>query len=389
MIARISVWIILMIVFSYWYLEKRYLKRRFKNNKLKRALWWTPGIFMILYTVYLSFTRNFIPDNISVVNVYLFLLGLFVFPVFIYAICSAIGKAWCIFRNTRKNWGNLVGFFLALFSIYALIYGSTIGIRKLEINRMELTFKDLPKSFDGYRIAVFSDMHAGSFNGSKKKILERSIDSINAQHANAILFLGDIQNMKPSELYPIQDILMKLKAKDGVFSVLGNHDYCDYTHEDPAIEAANEREVVSREIQYGWNLLRNEHFSIRRGNESIVIAGEESSCLKKTPEKRDIEKTLEGVSENAFVILMQHAPQVWREGILPTSKVQLTLSGHSHGGQIKLFGFRPTKMKMKEDYGLFKDGDRMLYVTSGIGALIPFRFGVSPEIAVITLRKGK
>ena len=199
-----------MTVFSYWYLERRYLKKRFKNNKMKRTSWWTPGIFMILFTIYLSFTKNFIPDDISVVNTYLFLLGIFVFPVTIYAICSAIGKAWCIFRNTRKNWGNLGGFFLALFSIYVIIYGSTIGIRKLDVKRMELAFKDLPASFDGYKIVVFSDLHAGSFNDSKKKILERDIDSINAQHADAILFLGDIQNVKPSELYPIQDILMKL-----------------------------------------------------------------------------------------------------------------------------------------------------------------------------------
>ena len=378
-----------MTVFSYWYLERRYLKKRFKNNKMKRTSWWTPGIFMILFTIYLSFTKNFIPDDIRVVNIYLFLLGIFVFPVTIYAICSAIGKAWCIFRNTRKNWGNLVGFFLALFSIYVIIYGSTIGIRKLDVKRMELAFKDLPASFDGYKIVVFSDLHAGSFNDSKKKILERDIDSINAQHADAILFLGDIQNVKPSELYPIQDILMKLKAKDGIFSVLGNHDYSDYTNEDPAIEAANEREVISRQIQYGWNVLRNEHFTIRRGNQSIVIAGEESACLKKGKDKWDIEKTLEGVSDKDFVIMMQHASIIWREGILPTPNVYLTLSGHTHGGQINLFGFRPTSITTKEDYGLYKEGEQMLYVTSGIGSLIPFRFGVSPEIAVITLRKSK
>ena len=389
MIASKVIWIILMITLSCWYLEKRYLKKRFRNNPLKRILWWTPGAIMVAYTIFFFFTKNFIPDDISIVNIYLFFLGIFVFPITIYAICSAIGKAWCIFRNSRKNWGNLVGFFLALFTIYVVIYGSTIGFRKLEINRMELAFKDLPASFDGYKIAVISDIHAGSFNDSKKKILERDIDSVNAQHPDAIMFLGDIQNMKPSELYPVQDILMKLKAKDGVFSVLGNHDYSDYTHEDPAIEAANEREVVSRQIQYGWNILRNEHSYIRRGDESIVIAGEESACLKQTSDKRDIEKTLEGVNDKAFVILMQHAPQIWREGILPSSNVQLTLSGHSHGGQIKIFGIRASHFNIREDYGLFLEGDRMLYVTSGLGALIPFRFGVPAEIAVITLRKKK
>lgn len=389
MIARISIFILFMIVFSYWYLEKRYLKKRFRGNRLKRLLWWAPAVFMILYTIYLSFTKNFIPDNIGIVNVYLFLLGILVVPVTIYALCSAFGKAWCILRNTRKNWGNLVGFFLAVYAVFVLIYGSTIGVRQLDVNRMELSFRDLPKAFDGYRLVVFSDAHVGSFTGWRKKLLERDVDSINAQKADAILFLGDLQNVKPSELYPVQDILMKLKAKDGVFSVLGNHDYNDYTHEDPAIEAANMREMASRQTQYGWTLLRNEHRSIRRGDKSIVIAGEESGCMKKEHTKMNLAKSLNEVREGSFVIMMQHTPQTWRDSILTFSKAQLTLSGHFHGGQVKLFGYRFSRLRTTDGYGLYTEDGRMLYVTSGIGALIPFRYGVSPEIAVITLRREK
>lgn len=387
MVARISILVILMIVFSYWYLEKRYLKRRFKGNKLKRILWWTPAVFMILYTIYLSFTKNFIPDNIGTVNVYLFLLGLFVVPITLYALCSAIGKAWCIMRKTRKNWGNLVGFVLAVYAVFVLFYGTFVGVSQLEVNKMELAFKDLPKAFDGYRLVVFSDAHVGSFTGWRKKYLERDVDSINAQYPDAILFLGDLQNLKPSELYPVQDILMKLKAKDGIYSVLGNHDYDEYTNEDPAIEAANMRELASRQAQYGWTLLRNEHHSIRRGNESIVIAGEESGCLKTNPPKMDLAKTLKEVREDAFVIMMQHSPYTWRDSILSNSNIQLTLSGHTHGGQVKILGMRLTRLKMKESHGLFVEGDRKHYITSGIGALVPFRYGVTPEIAVITLRK--
>lgn len=387
MVARISILVILMIVFSYWYLEKRYLKRRFKGNKLKRILWWTPAVFMILYTIYLSFTKNFIPDNIGTVNVYLFLLGLFVVPITLYALCSAIGKAWCIMRKTRKNWGNLVGFVLAVYAVFVLFYGTFVGVSQLEVNKMELAFKDLPKAFDGYRLVVFSDAHVGSFTGWRKKYLERDVDSINAQHPDAILFLGDLQNLKPSELYPVQDILMKLKAKDGIYSVLGNHDYDEYTNEDPAIEAANMRELASRQAQYGWTLLRNEHHSIRRGNESIVIAGEESGCLKTNPPKMDLAKTLKEVREDAFVIMMQHSPYTWRDSILSNSNIQLTLSGHTHGGQVKILGMRLMRLKMKESHGLFVEGDRKHYITSGIGALVPFRYGVTPEIAVITLRK--
>jgi predicted MPP superfamily phosphohydrolase len=219
-----------------------------------------------------------------------------------------------------------------------------------------------------------------------KKILERDIDSINAQQPDIILFAGDLQNMQPSELYPVQDILMKLKAKDGIYSVLGNHDYSDYINADPAIESANERELVNRQTRFGWTVLRNERQVIRRGKDDLVIAGEESGGLKRDTILYDKKKTMEGVKKNSFVIMMQHDPTVWRKDILPDS-IPLTVSGHTHGGQYSFFGVRPTEYTYTEDCGLYQEGNSYLYVTKGIGALIPFRFAVSPEIVVITLHR--
>ena len=193
--------------------------------------------------------------------------------------------------------------------------------------------------------------------------------------------------MQPSELYPVQDLLKSLHAKDGVFSVLGNHDYSQYIKADPAVKAANEREVISRERQFGWTVLLNEHHTIRRGKDSLVIAGEENDGLPLFPDRGDINKTLEGISPSAYVVMLQHDPSAWRRSILPKSQVQLTLSGHTHGGQIQLFGLRPTMLTSKEDYGLYLDGNRALYVSAGISGLIPFRFGIPGEIAVITLHK--
>lgn len=387
MIARIFIPIILAIVLPDLYFDLHYLRRSSWRIWWKRLLWWLPSIGLLGYTVALASIRNFAPDDLFWLNLYLFLVGSIVIPKAIFAFCSGLGLLYCRLTHTRNNWGNLVAPPLCLFSLYILIYGSTLGFRKLEVRHIDIYSRELPKAFDGYRIAQFTDAHVGTLTDNRYKMLTRVIDSLNAQNADAIVFTGDLQNMQPSELYPVQDLLKSLHAKDGVFSVLGNHDYSQYIKADPAVKAANEREVISRERQFGWTVLLNEHHTIRRGKDSLVIAGEENDGLPPFPDRGDINKTLEGISPSAYVVMLQHDPSAWRRSILPKSQVQLTLSGHTHGGQIQLFGLRPTMLTSKEDYGLYLDGNRALYVSAGIGGLIPFRFGIPGEIAVITLHK--
>ncbi len=387
MIARIFIPIILAIVLPDLYFDLHYLRRSSWRIWWKRLLWWLPSIGLLGYTVALASIRNFAPDDLFWLNLYLFLVGSIVIPKAIFAFCSGLGLLYCRLTHTRNNWGNLVAPPLCLFSLYILIYGSTLGFRKLEVRHIDIYSRELPKAFDGYRIAQFTDAHVGTLTDNRYKMLTRVIDSLNAQNADAIVFTGDLQNMQPSELYPVQDLLKSLHAKDGVFSVLGNHDYSQYIKADPAVKAANEREVISRERQFGWTVLLNEHHTIRRGKDSLVIAGEENDGLPPFPDRGDINKTLEGISPSAYVVMLQHDPSAWRRSILPKSQVQLTLSGHTHGGQIQLFGLRPTMLTSKEDYGLYLDGNRALYVSAGISGLIPFRFGIPGEIAVITLHK--
>ena len=209
-----------------------------------------------------------------------------------------------------------------------------------------------------------------------------------SQKPDVIVFTGDLQNIQPAELHPFLSLFKELKAKDGVFSVLGNHDYSMYINASESIKVANEREMVRLQRQVGWNLLMNEHSVIRRGNDSIVIAGEENDGRPPFPSRADIHKTLQGIRSDAYVILLQHDPSAWRRNILPHSHVQLTLSGHTHGGQVSLLGLRPTWFSYREDCGLYHEQDRALFVSSGLGGVVPFRFGVPPEIVVITLRSG-
>lgn len=389
MIARIILPIILAIVLPEIYFDIHYLHHRFKYKLAKRLLWLTPGFLMLVYSICLATTKNFVTDDLKWINLYLALVGLFVNPKAVYALCSFIGLLVCKIFHTHKNWGNLVGLFGALFGVYVFLYGYTIGFHKLEVNRVDLSFPDLPKTFDGYRILQFSDAHVGTYTGKRLKILNRAIDSIKAQKVDMIVFTGDIQNTQPSELYPVQGLLSSVKAKDGVFSILGNHDYSQYIKADPAIKIANERETIARERQFGWKLLLNEHSAIHRGKDSIVIAGEENEGIPPFPEKSDIDKTLKGVPPQTFVVMLQHDPSAWRRNILPKSHAQLTLSGHTHGGQLSILGLRPTMFRLNEDRGLYEDNGRYLYVNAGLGGVVPFRFGVSSEITIITLHKSK
>ena len=389
MIARVIILIVLAIVLPDLYFDSR---RRRRNRKLlwwKRLAHWLPGLLMVAWALTLALERNFIPDDTTMLNGFLLLFGLFFVPKAVYALFSAMGRLWCKLRHSKRNWAKLVGLFLGFYLACALVYGSTVGVRRLNVHHLDVYVKDLPASFEGYRLVHFSDAHVGMFSGSWKSILQRDIDSINAQHADAILFTGDLQNIQPSELYPVQDMLKSLSAKDGVFSVLGNHDYSDYTNLDPAIETANEREVVSRQRQFGWTLLLNERRAIHRGNDSIMIVGTENDGVKASARRADLAKATKGLKQGAFVVMLQHDPSAWRRSILPDSEAQLTLSGHTHGGQVSLFGLRATQLVCAEDLGLYEHDGRYLYVTSGIGGVLPFRLGVSAEIAVITLHQKK
>lgn len=389
MIARIFIFLLFLIILPDVYLDLHYLRKKKKYTWWKRLLWWLPALLMLAYTIKMAVEPNFIPDNPAWIDNYLLLLCLLIVPKAMFSICSVIGLFFCRLRKKRRNWGNLAGLVLGLLLIYIFVYGSTIDIRKLKVKHVDVTFKDLPASFDGYRIVHWSDAHVGSYLKSRRPILERAVDSIRAQQADMVVFTGDLQNLQPSELYPFVGLFKSIKAKDGVYSVLGNHDYSGYIHADAAVKVANERETISRQRQCGWTVLLNENRSIYRGSDSIVIAGGENDGLPPHPMRGDIHQTLRGVGDDAFVVMLQHDPSAWRRRILPESKAQLTLSGHTHGGQISVLGIRPSKFKYPEDWGLYQVGNRFLYVTAGLGGLVPFRFGVPAEIVVITLHRQK
>ena len=387
MIARIFFIIIIFIILPDLYIDAHYLRHKKKYSWWKRILWWLPAAIMIAYTLKLTFEKDFVPNNMMVINTYLFLLGVLVAPKVLFMIFSFIGWRICKWKHKHLNLGNAIGIFCGIATIIMLIYGSTSGIKNLEVTHIDYYSDKLPASFDGYRIVQFTDVHSGSFTGSNIKLLDSFIDSINAQHGDLIVFTGDLQNKQPSELYPLTDIFKKLKADDGVYSILGNHDYSVYIDADEETKRKNDAEHVRMHKVFGWKLLLNENDKIYRGNDSIVIAGSENDGRPPFPEKADYTKTMKGVGNDAFVIMLQHDPTAWHRNILTKTNSALTLSGHTHGGQFKVFGWSPASFAYDEWGGYYKDGDRAIYVSTGIGGVIPFRIGINPEIAVITLHK--
>jgi len=362
----------------------------------KRLAYWLLPLLVIGYSTYLTLEPNFLPEQPVLIDIWFVMMAFLAVPQFVFTFCSAVGWACRRLRHGSRNWGKLVGLVLAVVAFFSFIYGFTWGFRKMEVKRFTVYVPDLPKAFDGYRIVHFSDIHLGSYYGWRGNLPQRDIDSINAQHADLICFTGDIQNVMPSELTPYKSLLSSLKARDGVMSVLGNHDYSWYVGTDDEQEKRRIEQAVQRfERSLGWRLLMNEHVVLHRGGDSIYVAGTENYDK---PKRTQVARSLYGIRPGHFVLMLQHIPTQWRE-MWPSTinekhgskdsvlvAPQLTLSGHTHAGQIRVLGLRPS-LFAPFDYGLYEREGCQLYTTSGLGGTVPIRIGATAEIAVITLRR--
>ena len=388
MIARAFVLFVALIVLPDFYIWMKWLHGEKKPVWLK-TVWVMQGVAMLAYTGILAMSHDFTPNPQTSLNVYLFLIGVWVVPKFFMAIAlfmkNLTRKRGCVTRLLAISpW-----IVLALATVYITVYGSTAGFDKLEVRNVEFTSAELPDAFDGYRIAVFSDAHVGSYKGMHKHVLKDAVDSINALNPDAIFFLGDIQNTRPEELIEHIPTLGSLKARDGVFSILGNHDYSYYMggSEDEKREA--EKLTIDCQRKMGWRLLLNENVVLHRGNDSVVVAGLEGNDKVNTDHGYPrCDLALEDVDKGSFIIMLVHNPSRWREMVLPNTTAQLTLSGHTHGGQIDLFGIVDA-LPVEGINGMYEHNGRALFVTAGLGALIPLRFNVNGEVVMLTLRKQK
>lgn len=324
------------------------------------------------------------------VIVFLFVAAVIVaFIHFLYLCGFSVGKlTGHSFRY--MPWGVASLVFLVLYGLI-ISYGYFIGRFKLDVNPVEYCNSQLPPAFDGYRIVHISDLHLNTFDDNPKA-LSRFVDSINAQAPDLICFTGDLVTLGVKEGEPYVNTLKRLKAKDGVLSVLGNHDFLIYSREysDEAKRARGIAELVEFQRSLGWKLLRNENIVIPRGGDSITFIGVDNHSCKDegfhSVKMGDLPAAMRGT--NGFRILLSHDPTHWRAEVVPQTDIPLTLSGHTHAGQMRMFGKSAASFSFDETDGMYREGNQSLYINIGLGCTLPLRIGANAEITIITLKKG-
>lgn len=281
----------------------------------------------------------------------------------------------------------LRGLWFMLFPWLAWIYGTVVERNRFRTEKVEIASESVPTTFDGYRIVHISDMHLMSFAG-REGALQRAVDKINALEPDMIAFTGDLVTMGPEELDGLQDILATLQAKDGVYSILGNHDYSEYRRWDSQQAKREALETLKRRVgEMGWRLLINENEAIERGEDKLSVIGVENiSGNRSFRTYGDLQKALKG-ADGEYKVLLSHDPTHWRAEVVDKSDIDLTLSGHTHAMQISLLGWSPASLMYDEYRGLYNEGKQHLYVNVGLGqTAVNARFGAAPEITLITLK---
>lgn len=297
------------------------------------------------------------------------------------------------FLPGRRRFVSNVAIITAALPFGALLYGMFRGKYQFQVLTYTLTFDDLPEAFDGYTIAHISDIHCGSFDDDEK--VAYGVSLVNEQNADLILFTGDLVNNRANELDRWQEVLGSLSAPDGIYSVLGNHDYGDYVSWASAEEKqANLNDLKERQAKMGWQLLLNEHISIKRDGQEFSLIGVENWGVGGFKKSGDVQAATQGIDPESFKILMSHDPSHWEHQIKDhPMKVHLTLSGHTHGMQFGvdipgLIKWSPVQYRYPFWAGIYKRNNKFLNVNRGFGFIgYPGRVGIKPEVSVIQLKK--
>ena len=293
----------------------------------------------------------------------------------------------------RRRFLTMIGLGIAALPFGALLYGMYKGKYNFKVLKYTLEFEDLPDSFDGYRITQISDIHSGSFDDRKK--IEYGVELIKKQNSDLLLFTGDMVNNKTEEMLPWAELFSTLDAKDGKYSVLGNHDYGDYiAWETEELKRQNLQDLKDLQKNMGFDLLLNEHRYLQKGKDRIALVGVENWGKGGFKKAGDLKKATSQINPEDFTILMSHDPSHWSEEVIHDDKhFHLTLSGHTHGMQfgIEIPGWvkwSPVKWRYKYWAGVYKELGQFINVNRGFGFLgYPGRVGIWPEITVITLKK--
>lgn len=354
-----------------WYIYRRYVSR-WKQVWMRR-LYWLPSI-LLLIGMFITFgTYEPRPEAMNRLSLLLIVFLCINVPKAIFALLSPLCKSH-------------IGLAIALFTMAYLVFGATEGKQHFQVKEVTIESEALPRGFDGYRIVQLSDIHTGSWGNDTAPML-KAVNIINRLQPDLIVFTGDLVNNLASELDAFIPVFSQLKAKHGVYSVLGNHDYSTYIKWDtPQQQEAQLDSLKAKQARMGWTLLNNRHVKLHQQNDSIALIGVENSGRPPFPDHARLSEAMTGTA-GMFQILLSHDPSHWRREVLPKTDIQLMLAGHTHAMQTRIFGFTPAQFVYPENDGLYQEGEQMLYVNIGLGHLLyPMRLGAWPEITLLTLK---
>jgi predicted MPP superfamily phosphohydrolase len=310
----------------------------------------------------------------------------------LFALLLLVGDAYHLIAHVPRSliWIKFDLFVVGLL-VLVFIYGMVRGKYAYRVLKHTLYFDDLPQSFDGFTITQISDVHSGSFTNAQA--VQRGVDMIKAQQSDVFVFTGDLVNNKAEEIKPWIKHFSQIKAPFGQYSILGNHDYGDYVKWESDLSKQNNLELLkSYHKELGYKLLLDEHVEVHKGSDKIVLAGVENWGIG-FGQRGDLKKALSGTSANDFKILLSHDPSHWEAEVIKyTSKIHLTLSGHTHGMQfgIEALGIKwsPVKYRYKHWAGIKYLNGMYLNVNRGFGFIgFSGRVGIWPEITVIELKR--
>jgi predicted MPP superfamily phosphohydrolase len=377
--------------FAYWFVPVFYLIFVYimlsKGNVMhadQSRIYWVSGLFILIYIPKLIALFITVPEFL--INGFGYILKQ-----------NTENKTMLILgrKLNRMEFLSQIGFLSGIIMFGSLSWGMIVGKTKYAITKLSLAFKTLPSAFDGFKIVQISDIHFGSWSQTEHSIhfFEKVVNEINNLQADLIVFTGDLVNNVAIEADFWVDIMAKLEAKHGKFSILGNHDYGTYTSWNSKEEhEQNMLHLYDLHKKMGFKLLRNQNETIYINNESIHVVGVENWGAPPFPQYGDYEIASKDINPNAFQILLSHDPSHWNEIIMNLEQnVALTLSGHTHGMQFA-FNFNgksysPVQWKYKSWRGLYSHLDKKLYVNIGLGNIAyPGRVGTPPEISLFELK---
>jgi len=295
-------------------------------------------------------------------------------------------------RDNKKNYSiQNLGLIISFLFSFLVVYGMIWEKSNFKVSNIPVYIEDLPKSFEGFKIAQFSDVHLGSWHNAEN--VRKGLKLINSQSPDIVFFTGDLVNNIVDEMEPYLQDLKQIEAPFGKYSILGNHDMSDYVKwKNFKLKQEYLNKLVRNEEDCGFKMLLNSNVILKIKDDSIALIGVENWGLPPFKQYGDLKKAMEGIENVNVKILLSHDPTHWQEKVVGKTDIDLTLSGHTHGMQmgIDFWGIRwsPIQWIYKHWFGLYQEKSQYLYVNPGFGFLgYPGRFGISPEITILTLHK--